>query len=150
MLDMECFSYLNRALESTLAPIVILATNRGVCQIRGTDIHSPHGVPVDLLDRLMVIRTLQYDVNHMAQILSVRAQTEDIQLTEATLALLAKIADQSSLRYACQLLTPMRVLAETNGRTAPNETDVSEAHLLFKDAKTSAKLLVEHKDKYLS
>ena len=28
MLDIECFTYLNRALESTLAPIVIFATNR--------------------------------------------------------------------------------------------------------------------------
>jgi RuvB-like protein 1 (pontin 52) len=34
MLDMECFTYLNRALESSLAPIVIFATNRGICQIR--------------------------------------------------------------------------------------------------------------------
>merc|ERR1712036_186663 len=30
MLDIECFSYLNRALESEKAPIVILATNRGI------------------------------------------------------------------------------------------------------------------------
>ena len=51
MLDIECFTYLNRALESTLAPIVILATNRGTCTIRGTDILSPHGIPIDLLDR---------------------------------------------------------------------------------------------------
>ncbi len=51
MLDIECYTFLNRALESTLAPIVILATNRGMCTIRGTDIISPHGVPVDLLDR---------------------------------------------------------------------------------------------------
>jgi DNA helicase TIP49 (TBP-interacting protein) len=28
MLDIECFTYLNRALESSLAPIVVLATNR--------------------------------------------------------------------------------------------------------------------------
>ena len=34
MLDMECFSYLNRALESDLAPIVIVATNRGITTIR--------------------------------------------------------------------------------------------------------------------
>ena len=34
MLDIECFTYLNKALESTLAPIVIFATNRGVCTIR--------------------------------------------------------------------------------------------------------------------
>ena len=33
MLDIECFTYLNRALESSLAPIVILATNRGLCQV---------------------------------------------------------------------------------------------------------------------
>ncbi|KAH0860246.1 hypothetical protein HID58_088507 [Brassica napus] len=51
MLDMECFSYLNRALESSLSPIVIFATNRGVCNVRGTDMPSPHGVPIDLLDR---------------------------------------------------------------------------------------------------
>lgn len=34
MLDIECFSYLNRALESPLSPIVILATNRGICNVR--------------------------------------------------------------------------------------------------------------------
>ena len=45
MLDIECFTYLNKALESPLAPIVIFATNRGICTIRGTDIKSPHGIP---------------------------------------------------------------------------------------------------------
>ncbi len=34
MLDIECFTYLNRALESSLSPIVIFATNRGMCTIR--------------------------------------------------------------------------------------------------------------------
>merc|ERR1719486_939940 len=29
MLDIECFTYLNRALESSLSPIVVFATNRG-------------------------------------------------------------------------------------------------------------------------
>jgi len=33
MLDIECFTYLNRALESALAPIVIFATNRGLCTV---------------------------------------------------------------------------------------------------------------------
>merc|ERR1712130_238693 len=62
MLDIERFTYLNRALESTLAPIVVLATNRGMCPIRGTDVSAPHGVPVDLLDRVMIIRTMPYTV----------------------------------------------------------------------------------------
>lgn len=30
MLDVECFSFLNRALESDMSPILIMATNRGI------------------------------------------------------------------------------------------------------------------------
>lgn len=41
MLDMECFTYLGRALESSLAPIVIFATNRGICQVRATTLEEP-------------------------------------------------------------------------------------------------------------
>ena len=74
MLDIECFTYLNRALESTLAPIVIFATNRGMCTVRGTEVIAPHGVPVDLLDRLMIIRTMPYSLQEIVQILSIRAQ----------------------------------------------------------------------------
>ena len=65
MLDIECFTYMNRALESNLAPIVILATNRGICQIKGTEMRSPHGIPVDLLDRLLIIRLLPYDLDEI-------------------------------------------------------------------------------------
>ncbi len=57
MLDIECFSFLNRALESDQAPIVILATNRGITTIRGTNQKSPHGLPMDLLDRCVIIHT---------------------------------------------------------------------------------------------
>ena len=34
MLDIDCFTFLHRALESTISPIVIFATNRGKCKIR--------------------------------------------------------------------------------------------------------------------
>lgn len=36
MLDIECFAFINRAIESEAAPIVIMATNRGITKIRGT------------------------------------------------------------------------------------------------------------------
>jgi RuvB-like protein 2 len=57
MLDIECFSWLNRALENPNSPIVIMATNRGITTIRGTNYKSPHGIPIDLLDRLLIIST---------------------------------------------------------------------------------------------
>merc|ERR1711968_187078 len=78
MLDIECFTFLNRALESSLSPIVVFATNRGVCNIRGTDVLAPHGVPVDLLDRMLIVRTMPYSVEEMVQIMSIRAAVENI------------------------------------------------------------------------
>jgi RuvB-like protein 2 len=47
MLDIECFAFLNRALESTMAPVLIMATNRGITTIRGTHYKSPHGIPLE-------------------------------------------------------------------------------------------------------
>jgi RuvB-like protein 1 (pontin 52) len=88
MLDIECFTFLNRALESTLAPIVVLATNRGICTIRGTDMVSSHGIPVDLLDRLLIIKTTTYGLEEVMKILAIRASIENIQITPEGLAFL--------------------------------------------------------------
>lgn len=49
----------------------------GRCLIRGTDdIFSSHGIPLDLLDRLLIIRTIPYGRSDMEQILKLRATTE--------------------------------------------------------------------------
>ncbi|KAI9908409.1 hypothetical protein PsorP6_004200 [Peronosclerospora sorghi] len=143
MLDIECFTYLNRALESTLAPIVVFATNRGVCQIRGTDVSSPHGVPLDLLDRMLIIRTMPYSVEEMVQIIKIRAEAEGIKLEDAATLRLGEIGSQTSLRYSVQLLTPSRILAETQGRTEVSVEDIEEANDLFSDAKRSAHALAQ-------
>merc|ERR1712087_1048048 len=149
MLDIECFTYLNRALESTLAPIVIFATNRGMCTVRGTEVVAPHGVPVDLLDRLMIIRTMPYALQEIVQILSIRSQIEAIQVDEEAFAYLGEIGVRSTLRYAVQLLTPAKVLVQTNGREDITKDDIEEIDSLFYDAKASAKLLLEQQAGYL-
>ena len=141
MLDIECFTFLNRALESTLSPIVIFATNRGVCTIRGTDILSPHGVPVDLLDRMLIIRTMPYSLEEMIQILAIRAETESLEVKNDALQILGEIGARTSLRYAVQILTPARIIAQTAGREEILDVDVEEVDELFYDAKASAKLL---------
>ena len=150
MLDIECFTYLKRALESSLAPIVVFATNRGVCKIKGTDLASPHGIPVDLLDRLVIIRTLPYTPQEIVQILAVRAEVEGIDITEESLAQLGEVGEQSSLRHAVQLLTPSLVLAQTSGREKIEKADIADANALFRDAKASAKILQEEADKYIT
>ncbi|KAL2919656.1 RuvB ATP-dependent DNA helicase pontin [Polyrhizophydium stewartii] len=150
MLDIECFTYLNRALESSLSPIVIFATNRGMCAIRGSDgLVAPHGVPVDLLDRLLIIRTLPYTLEEITTILSIRAKTEGISVSDDSVQDLAKIGVKSSLRYAIQLLTPASILSKINGRDQIAPGDIEEVNSLFYDAKSSAQMLQETKDRFI-
>ena len=73
MLDIECFSFLNRALENEMAPILVVATNRGITTIRGTNYKSPHGIPIDLLDRLLIISTQPYTEDEIRMILDIRS-----------------------------------------------------------------------------
>ena len=75
MLDIECFSFLNRALENELAPLVVMASNRGMARIRGTQFRSPHGLPIDLLDRVLIVSTQPYTEEDVKQIIHIRYDT---------------------------------------------------------------------------
>jgi RuvB-like protein 1 (pontin 52) len=150
MLDIECFTYLHRALESDIAPIVIFASNRGRCIVRGTeDIYSPHGIPLDLLDRLMIIKTIPYNTQEMLQILRIRAQTEGIYIDDEALVHLSEIGSKTTLRYAVQLLSPAMQLARVNQCSTIDLKVLREVNELFFDAKQSAKVLAEHNSKYM-
>ena len=66
----SCFC---RALESRIAPIVILATNRGRCTVKGTvDVVSAHGIPRDLLDRLLILQMKPYTSQEVSDIIRIR------------------------------------------------------------------------------
>nr|CAB3265832.1 ruvB-like 1 [Phallusia mammillata] len=150
MLDIECFTYLHRALESPISPIVIFATNRGHCTIKGTDdIVAPHGIPLDLLDRILIIKTMMYTNDEMMRIITVRAKIENIQVSEEALKCFGDIGSKTSLRYVAQLLTPANILARINGRDAITKEDIDEIDDLFYDAKSSAKILSEQGDKFM-
>ncbi|EPE36664.1 P-loop containing nucleoside triphosphate hydrolase [Glarea lozoyensis ATCC 20868] len=139
MLDIECFTYLNRALESSISPIVILASNRGMCTIRGTsDIVAAHGIPSDLLARLLIIPTHAYNADEIERIIRIRVKAESLRITEPALQKVAQHGVQTSLRYALQLLTPASILARVNGRDMIDVVDVVECESLFIDASRSA------------
>ncbi|MBW9140211.1 MAG: RuvB-like helicase [Candidatus Aramenus sp.] len=146
MLDIESYSFLTKALESELAPILILATNRGVTKIRGTDVESPHGIPLDLLDRLLIIPTRPYNAEEIKEIVKIRADELEIELDNETLEELTKIGTEESLRYAVQLLEPASVIAKRNGRNVVKMEDVREAFNLFVDVKRSVKYVKEYEN----
>jgi len=149
MLDIEAYSFLTMAMESELAPIIILATNRGVAKIRGTDIESPHGMPLDLLDRLLIITTKPYSEEEIRQIISIRADEEEIALTKEALEELTKIGVQRSLRYAVQLMVPAKIIASRNGRNNISREDVIEASTKFIDLRSSIEYISKYESLFL-
>jgi RuvB-like protein 1 (pontin 52) len=66
---------------------------------RGTDdIVSPHGIPVDLLDRLLIIRTLPYTLDEIKEIIKIRARTENLTVDDAALDHISEKGLNTSLR----------------------------------------------------
>jgi TBP-interacting protein len=149
MLDIEAFSFLSRAMESEFSPIIILATNRGISRIRGTDLEAPHGIPLDLLDRLLIIPTKPYKPEEIREIIKIRAAEEDVKLSDAALEELVKIGVETSLRYAVQLMEPAKIIATRRGKEAIDAEDVLLARKLFIDLNTSVKYLREYEEKFL-
>ncbi|POS70750.1 RuvB-like helicase 1 [Diaporthe helianthi] len=142
MLDVECFTYLNKALESAISPIVVLASNRGMATIRGTDdVVAAHGIPPDFLARLLIIPTTPYDAEEIQRIVRIRSSTEGVSITDAAVDKIAEHGVRVSLRYCLQLLTPASILARVNGRGQIDVQDVAECEDLFLDARRSAALL---------
>jgi RuvB-like protein 1 (pontin 52) len=184
MLDIECFTYLNRALESSISPIVILASNRGLTTIRGTTsplapmdpgLISAHGIPPDLLPRLLIIPTHPYTAPEIRTIIQTRSRLEFAapttpQLTEEatssatnkSLAVRSSLSPEAleelttqgvqvSLRYALQLLAPAGILARARGSEngVISGSDVQEAVALFWDAGRSAAQLKEREGEFI-
>lgn len=47
----------------------------------GDKCRSPHGIPIDLLDRLLIISTQPYTEKELHAILDIRAEEEDVEMT---------------------------------------------------------------------
>ncbi|GAC99879.1 DNA helicase, TBP-interacting protein [Pseudozyma hubeiensis SY62] len=150
MLDIECFSFLNRALESELAPLVIMASNRGICRIRGTRFRSPHGIPIDLLDRVLIISTKPYELSDLKQILTIRAAEEEVSLQPEALEVLTRMASETSLRYAINLITTANLAAKRRKADAVEVADVRRVYNLFVDEKRSVQYLKEHAEQFMN
>ena len=149
MLDIECFSWLNRALESDLAPVLIIATNRGFAKIRGTEYKSPHGIPIDLLDRLMIISTLPYNEAEVRRILEIRGEEEDVEMASEALDLLTKIGMETSLRYAIQMITVASLCSIKRKGTEVGIEDIKRVYSLFVDVKRSTQFLMEYQKDFM-
>ncbi|KAG7535649.1 P-loop containing nucleoside triphosphate hydrolase [Arabidopsis thaliana x Arabidopsis arenosa] len=149
MLDIECFSFLNRALENEMSPILVVATNRGVTTIRGTNQKSPHGIPIDLLDRLLIITTQPYTDDDIRKILEIRCQEEDVEMNEEAKQLLTLIGRDTSLRYAIHLITAAALSCQKRKGKVVDVEDIERVYRLFLDVRRSMQYLVEYQSQYM-
>ncbi|GMP27688.1 hypothetical protein CsSME_00003570 [Camellia sinensis var. sinensis] len=149
MLDIECFSFLNRAFENEMAPILVVATNRGITTIRGTNYKSPHGIPIDFLDCLLIISTQPYTEEEICKILEIRCQEEDVEMSEDGKVLLTKIGVDTSLRYAIHLITSAALACQKRKGKLVEMEDISRVYELFWDVKRSTQYLIEYQSHYM-
>ncbi|KAG0616911.1 hypothetical protein M758_5G150800 [Ceratodon purpureus] len=149
MLDIECFSWLNRALENENAPILVVATNRGITRIRGTNYKSPHGIPIDLLDRLLIISTSPYTEQEIRKILDIRCEEEDVEMSEDARDLLTKIGHETSLRYAIHLINAAALACQKRKGKEVEMEDIGRVYSLFVDVKRSTQFLMEYQEQFM-
>ncbi|WP_148682538.1 MULTISPECIES: RuvB-like helicase [Pyrobaculum] len=149
LLDIESFSFLMRAMETEFAPIIIMATNRGIAKIRGTDVESPHGIPQDMLDRLVIIRTRPYTADEVREIITIKAREQNVPLGRDALELLTAIGAEHSLRYALQLLTPAYIIAKERGRSTVTREEVEYVKRHFVSVKESVEYVKSLEEKFL-
>ncbi len=91
--------------------VCLCAICSGITTIRGTQYKSPHGLPIDLLDRLLIIATSPYSEAETKSILKIRCEEEDVEMADDALELLTKIAMETTLRYAIHMITTSSLVA---------------------------------------
>ncbi|CAI2352029.1 unnamed protein product [Caenorhabditis sp. 36 PRJEB53466] len=151
MLDIECFSFLNRAIESELSPLIIMATNRLIETVRGTDVPSAHGIPSDFLDRMLIINAAPYTLDDIMKILAIRCDEEGVKVEKNALDLLVKLQSATSLRYCIHLIAASEVIRMRSKGETVTVDHVGKAYRMFFDSKRSEKMLSNNdlKNEYL-
>jgi RuvB-like protein 2 len=125
-----------------------MASNRGNTTIRGTTYKSPHGLPLDFLDRVVIVSTHPYTGAEIQQILSIRAQEEEVDIAPDALALLTKIGEETGLRYASNLIMTSYLLSQKRKGNAVSVKDVERSFQLFYDPTRSVKVCLDMNEIY--
>eukprot|EP00850_Spirogloea_muscicola_P001930 SM000007S20890 [mRNA] locus=s7:693960:694560:- [translate_table: standard] len=118
-------------------------------RIRGTEYKSPHGIPIDFLDRLLIISTIPYTEEEMRHILDIRCEEEDVDMAEDARELLTKIGYETSLRYAIHLITAASLATQKRKGTKVEVEDISRVYSLFVDVKRSTQFLMEYQEQFM-
>ena len=145
MLDCECYSTLNRLIESDLCPFLVLTSNHTppndhsmqIDEHLNNHLDYPLGIAPDFLERSIIIRTNPYTLKELQSIIEIRAREENIKLSDEACIILCDVASSKSLRYALQIMSVSNILLSRHRIYSDNsifqiqKTQVARALHLF-------------------
>ncbi|MCC6041056.1 MAG: hypothetical protein LM557_02640 [Desulfurococcaceae archaeon] len=96
-----------------------------------------------------MIPTRPYTADEIREIIEIRAEEAEIEISPEALEKLVEIGTKTSLRYSVQLLEPARILAEERGSSRVEVEDVERARKLFVDVSVSVEYLKKYESMFL-
>jgi RuvB-like protein 2 len=91
----------------------------------------------------VIVSTHPYAKEEIQQILSIRAQEEEVDVSSDALALLTKIGQEAGLRYASNLITTSQLISAKRKAKQVDIGDVQRSFKLFYDQTRSVKFVQE-------
>jgi len=104
---------------------------------------------LDLLDRLLIVNTVPYTPEEINIILQTRCNEEGVDIEEKALALLTKIGEDTSLRYAIHLIITADLFSKKRSGKRIEIEDIKRVYSLFVDKQRSSVHLQEYQQYYL-
>jgi len=80
--------------------------------------------------------------------LEIRVEEEDVEITEEAIDLLTKIGNETSLRYAIQLITSSKILSIKRNADKIDIEDISKSFNVFIDVRRSTQYLIAHQEQF--
>lgn len=103
LLDSNCYSFLGKIIENTFSPNFIFTTNCERGKINGLNSSGPHGIPIDFLDRFLMLATSPLSNFEFEQILDAKSNMLGLNFDIWSKRLLVKIALECGLNYILHL-----------------------------------------------
>merc|ERR1712070_104057 len=103
----------------------------------------------DLLDRMLIISTTPYTQREIRKIIDIRAEEEDVEMTDEAKDLLTKIGTESTLRYAIHLITVSNLVSVKRKAQEVDVQDIRKVYSLFVDVKRSTQFLMEYQQEFM-
>uniref|UniRef100_A0A023FEB3 RuvB-like helicase n=1 Tax=Amblyomma cajennense TaxID=34607 RepID=A0A023FEB3_AMBCJ len=96
-----------------------------------------------------VLATQPYQEREIKQILHIRCQEEDVEMCDEALNVLTRIATETTLRYAIQLITTAHLVCKRRKGTEVSLQDVKRVYSLFWDEARSSQFLKEYQQEFM-